>query len=228
MPLTESLPEKEYEELLARAHARDDLLRKEVGEDVEATWEPAKDQYGHPALQLKLRAPSGARCLAVIESLELRVPDRLVPHLADMKKTLAKLGQWLKILEGFYQLVRQWSTQFPPDWQVREEPIVVQERARQEDDIDLVRPSAQDIAEYDAIQFRITVGDTEVTVRPLALWVPATNGLVRLTGRYLSDWMDFSFSPEEGGWHYLPDDPGNPELPLTAELFRQLLNESTE
>jgi hypothetical protein len=205
MQLTERLKkEKQYADLAARS---EELLREDLGTDVTAVWDLVPDGSNGPTLVLRVNDRSEGQSSAAFRLEELEFPFRTHSRLRELKETLETVGVWRKRLRAFFDAVRGWCKDLAPEWELREQPITIRE------------PRA---GEYETTVLEISHEGKRAVLRPIAVYSPGTEGLVRIIGA--EEDHPLIYSSREGGWNW--SDRRKPELhPLTGEQLVKLIRD---
>lgn len=192
-------------DLRALVAARAPVLERVFDGTADAEWRMGADRLTRRAAFLALRDPTGARAGANVFSTELYDADRLEARVRELKTALEMVRDWRVVVDRLFATIRPWCETLPGVTAVAVEPIRVAEG---------------ESGEYDINQMVLTAGRWPVRIYPLGAWVVGWEGAVRIAG--LGDHVIY-YSRAQDAWYHIPNHIPYREIPLTEELFRQLV-----
>jgi hypothetical protein len=201
------------EDLRERIEALDLLIRTELDlPEGDVRWRVDTGRFGREVLVLSVEwRHDNEKGEAEIDLDPSALMDEAIVRskLRDLRASASYVKHWRDSLEQLYSQVEQWLMRYSRQSNVFKSTTVnmYEERGR-----------------YEAPSRTIKVGQEEVYLGPVAMWVVGADGQVDMCGP--SDRHDLLLRGEK--WYYAPRFPGEEDQQLTEGLFHKLLDQVLE
>ena len=188
------------------------ILRKELGDSVNADWDIEGDD-GQTTIALRLRdAHEGVGGQATTNF----APDELESHegvgvrVHRARDAMVRVGEWRGQVAALFATLRTWLAA-EPEIRIQESPLIVREERS---------------GEYSLAQLKLARAEKWAIVKPIGAWIVGADGRVDLVGAESKH--NLVLSRREGGWLWIDDRTVVRLRPLTASIFLDLVRDCME